>query len=358
MNAPSRPLALGLFLAACGSEAPLRDTPDLVLRDSVLVIDTGAAPMSPPNAVVVTADGTTYLADGRNGVLVAVDQTGSILRRIGRRGMGPGEWARGPGHPMLLDGDSALVVNDGGGARRVSLAAGAITTERLPPARMAVLHSVSGGRLLYHAPDGESRSTLAIAASWTDSVRRVGPFPAHLVGRPDLQMYFGQNIASSPWDGDSVLVAIEGVDSVYVWSLLTDTGRTVSLPAIQRRGAKLDLVMGFNATDPASFERSVYQPSQPRDIARLGRRDTVVVMHSDVALVQGRITAQHYLSLVDLASGRSCPDAALPIPADPMAAVWLAGRSITVATQEDDAAGTVHTIIRTFTISGAGCRWR
>jgi len=351
------PCVLGTLLAACGADAPLREAPELRLLDSVIVFDTGSTPLSPPNAIAVTTDGTIYLADARSGVLVVVDRSGRMVQRIGRRGRGPGEWARGPGHPMLLDGDSALLVNDGGWTRRITIPSGMFVADRAPLGGASVIQAVDGDRLFYDAPRQSRRRALQVAEAWADTLRQVGPMPAHWEGRPELQLLFG-TVAAWPWRGDSVVVALEGVDSVYVWSLVSDRGRAVPLPATRRRGAKIDLILGLNATDPAALEQAVYQPSQLWALTRVGDGDTVVVLHADVAMVDRRPTAQFYLSLVDVASGQSCTDAPLPLPADPLPVVWLGGRLVFVVTQEDDTGGDVQTIVRRYSIGGENCRWR
>ncbi len=344
------------LLMACAPDAPARTSPELVLRDSVIVIDTAATPIAPPTALVVTVGGTIYLADRAAGAVLVVDGEGTVTQRIGRRGRGPGEWSQGPG-TMLLDGDSALIVNDGARAVRLSLPSGRVSAERTSPGGLAAVRAADGGRVWYNVVREDQRTVLAAASSWSDSLRFRGPFPGHLAGRPALQMMFS-TLAVLAWRGDSVVVAIEGVDSLYVWPGAGGVGRTVPLPAGRRRGARLDLLLGLNVDDPASFATVVHQPSQPWAVARVGQSDTVAVLHYDLAQVEHRMTARLYVSLVDLASGRACVDAAVPVPADPLPAAWLSGRTLSVATQEDDAAGAVRTIVRRWALRGEGCAWQ
>jgi hypothetical protein len=345
-----------LLLPACAADGPARTSPELVLVDSVIVADTGAVPIAPPTALVVTEGGTIYMADRAAGTVLVVDRSGRVTQRIGRRGRGPGEWSQGPGS-MLLDGDSVLVVNDGSRAVRLRLPTGEVGAARTSPGGLATVRAARDGRVWYNAVREDQRAVLAMASSWEDSLRPSGPFPAHLVGRPALQMMFS-TLAVLPWRGDSVVVAIEGVDSLYVWPSASGAGRTVPLPAAGRRGAKVDLLLGLNADDPASFGAVVHQPSQPWAVARVGASDTVAVLHYDLAQVEHRMTAQLYVSLVDVASGRACVDAQVPVPMDPLPAAWLQGRTLAVVTQEDDAAGAVRTVLRRFEVRGEGCGWR
>ncbi len=344
------------MLGACAADAPRRAHPDLVLLDSVIVVDTGPEPIAPPTALAVTTQGVAYLADRRAGTVLVVDRGGAVVQRLGRRGRGPAEWAQGPG-TMRLEGDSALIVNDGPRAVRLALPSGEVTHTRTSPGGLSVLRAVGDGRVWYDAVREDRRTVLATAIGWSDTLRGAGPFPAHLVGRQALQLMFA-TMAILPWRGDSVVLAMEGVDSLFVWPAEGGPGRTVALPAVARRGAKLDLLLGLNADDPASFASVVYQPSQPFAVGQVGASDTVVVLHYDLAQVEHRMTAQLFVSLVDVASGRACVDAVVPVPLDPLPAASFAGGILAVATQEDDDAGRVHTIVRRYAVRGTDCAWR
>lgn len=60
--------------------------------------------------VKVAPDGSIYVADKLGFAVSKYDAKGNLLRRVGRRGQGPGEFAGGPVHLALLNGD--VLVSD------------------------------------------------------------------------------------------------------------------------------------------------------------------------------------------------------------------------------------------------------
>ena len=62
------------------------------------------------NAIAFTSDGNLIVLDGRAQRLVVVDETGSFVREIGRRGDGPGEF--GYAYSMVVDSNGDIVIHD------------------------------------------------------------------------------------------------------------------------------------------------------------------------------------------------------------------------------------------------------
>ncbi len=135
-----RPLLVPLVVSlgiACVERAPqptdaagLATSFDSTRTDTVVARVTGAVPPEAVRRVVdelriapaaddtslfaevfefdVTADGQLYVFDQANRTLILFDSTGAVLRRIGRRGSGPGEFASNNGMVVLPDGRLAL----------------------------------------------------------------------------------------------------------------------------------------------------------------------------------------------------------------------------------------------------------
>lgn len=135
-----RPLALPLILGlalACGERsdasfdaAGLATTFDSTRADTVVARVTGVVPSSAVRRVVdeiriapmaddtslfadvyefdVTGAGELFVFDPSNRTLFLFDSTGALVRRIGRRGSGPGEFGQNNGMVVLEDGRLAL----------------------------------------------------------------------------------------------------------------------------------------------------------------------------------------------------------------------------------------------------------
>ncbi len=64
--------------------------------------------------VRVADDGSIYVADNNSFTVSKYDSQGRLVRRVGTQGMAPGEFAGGPDHLALVDGD--LIGSDNGPA--------------------------------------------------------------------------------------------------------------------------------------------------------------------------------------------------------------------------------------------------
>ena len=141
----SGPLLLPLFLAACGgAEAPRRGALTVTvdtLADTVVVRTAGDVPAAEEHTLTevwragtadghpdssfswihsldVTPAGDVYAFDGQAPQLRHYDARGALVRAIGRKGAGPGEYDRANGLVVLRDG--RVLLWDGAGNSRLS----------------------------------------------------------------------------------------------------------------------------------------------------------------------------------------------------------------------------------------------
>jgi hypothetical protein len=93
----------------------------------------------------------------------------------------------------------------------------------------------------------------------------------------------------------------------------------------------------------------------PVAIARLSN-GMVAYVTFDHTLVRDHFAAKAYLSVVDSRTGRSCPDARIPVPEDPAPSIAIRGDTLVVASQE--IAGTsAQSWLRRFLIDVRNCGW-
>jgi len=263
------------------------------------------------------SEGSTFVVDQFSRRIFVFASGGRPERVVGRTGSGPGEFQA----PFALArwGDDTLVVTDLGN-KSVSLFA-----ER---GRRFIRRSMVPGLTTSAAGSGRGLAVASfsvvdtmIAALWSpgdSGLRKSVPLPARAMAQPLAMSAFPISFVAAR--GDSLAVALDYMNEIFI---ATGEGALTSVvvPNVYRRSIpeQLDELIRPVFTAP---ERTTTIPSLE---GLYWRPDGLILMwHKDWYAPQGGFrdsrgsiteqTLRAYVSVIDLARGRACPD--LPIPTD------------------------------------------
>lgn len=109
--------------------------------------------------------------------------------------------------------------------------------------------------------------------------------------------------------------------------------------------------------DPEVAQAAVYQSSMPIKLGVLSH-GVVGLVVLDPERATGRVKGRMWLSLVDPARRRTCPDVPLDLPIDPMPRVDFRGDTLAALVQSMAEDKSVTTSVRLFPLQPAHCAWR
>ena len=283
----------------------------LALVDSVRVVESESLYVGRPNEIAVAGDGSVLVSDGAEKRIVRVSRDGSSMTLVARRGGGPTETVS----PTAVEtiGDSLLAVLDRGrkAVLLFDLASGAPRASfplRGPGASFATV----GERILVGAVWPDSATAFDAIPIDGSAVTRGGSFPAIYRQHPMLADAFG-NLQLGEESGD-VIGAFEASNMLYRWPAAGGAPDSVELTVSRRRGAK-PAVMEEIMRDPANGASKVFTWSFPFVVGSLSANRSAVVMF-DPTMNKDGFTGPMFLQVADWRSRRSCPEIALPVPAD------------------------------------------
>lgn len=328
-------------------------SPALALIDTVVLAENDSAFIGQPIGLVPVPSAGYLISDIRNGVIHHYGPDGSLIKRIGRRGGGPDEFKFGPGL-LVLDADSLLFAGDGNRVKVFNYRTGRALWERTLPGRTPMPLAAMNGGLLFSFIRPDSRSTIGSVQTATDSAARGGPFP-DLLGRNRAIAEFFSFLQVARWQGDSIAVAVQSSDFLYIGTLQGRKFDSVGIAVRSRQGARHDLLLNVT-DDPKSVYPVIYKPSTPTALIRLSSGNFAYVV-SDLEMInQSRFSARMFITVVNPRTGRACPDAEVPAPTDPKALTAFRGDTLLVLSQH--IAGTrMTTLIRRYNVSTEGCKW-
>jgi hypothetical protein len=353
------PLLWAVSATACTQDdggGPGADSPELVLVDSVVLEQSDSVFVGIATDVLALGDGTFVVADPQSYSVQRYAADGRLLRRIGRRGGGPGEFPLPPGR-MASDGDSVLYVLAGPQVQAIDLATGAFRWNSPVPPALANGLAVWQGNVLVKRIDAERRTSIGVLTESSDSVVPAGPFPHPLGTHPVIDQSHLSAIAIAPRHGiDSVAFTLLATDYVYIGPLDGSSYDSIAIPVVRRRGSRPDVIARLVA-DPENAGTDSYVPSVPWLLASLpdGR---LAALHMDAELVGRRFQGRLHLSIIDPARRRACADAEVPAPLDPVPLATLRGDTLFVLVQEIADAASVRTLIHKYAIRLDRCQWR
>lgn len=350
--------AIAASLTACGNGRTSADgaVDVLVMLDSTRLEENDTLFIGQPMGFAVTRNGGYLIADQRVGTIHEYDARGKYVRRIGRRGNGPNEFSGGPGR-LEVEGDSLVVVFDGRMLKVFDFRSGTFRWERPLPAFTAPL-AVRHGVVYLDRVDYDRRTSIMTLRSASDTPTAGGPFPPTLDEHPAIGKYFSAMQIAPRGGGDTVAIAIQSSDNLYVGSIADGTFDSIPVPIVQRRGARTDLMSA--ATDnPASMQPLLYQQSVPWALGWLSPRSLGVV-YTDVEWVaNSRFAGKLFLSVIGWEPDRACTDIPIPAPVDPQPRVEFRADTLLVLIQDvvpDSATGgTAVSFVRRYVINEAAC---
>jgi hypothetical protein len=292
-------IAGSLAIAACGKGGgPSLSAPGQVdFGDAFRLVDTLRLAQSEDNEIIrisgmdVRSDGSVVLTDPSEGVVRLYGPEGKLLRTIGRRGSGPGEFlfpatptfdAQGRIHVFDLNLMRVSVFNDGGALlRSVSLAQQFVSMQgglALPDGGYALLANRPGTADILFEIDSAGRilHTLLPLAGARPSGRRSSPLWEHVrwntVMRRGNELFVVSSVLDSVWTvrlpDNTVQGAHIPVSPYLAPSLPWFNPHTLS--GVRKWGASQMLAMALFATDSAiliPFVTGTYNDGAPAVLA-------------------------------------------------------------------------------------------
>lgn len=308
----------GLFLlsTSCTDRQPSRiQRSDVVqlaaLREpagTVLLQQSDSAFVAEPAGVAVSSQ-FVFVSDAGSRSVLQYDRVGKFVRRIGRRGRGPGEFSGIGGIAVL--GDSAVLVADVS-TGRVSLfdinSGRFILVKRVRGSPFTL--SVSGDTILAGTFDAmQTESMYRIA--FTDSVG-VAFGPVSTDYRNGRRLKFSYPYSAATWHEGGATVGLVGSSLLYRTNSVGAIVDSTVLAARRRRGIPDGLEEKLAASKVEGSEMLLV--SVLTALTSLG--SSTVLVHVDFS-PQGRsVSGRGFVSMVDWKTHKQCVDAEIPLTTD------------------------------------------
>jgi len=280
-------------------------------RDSAFVAE--------PSALAISAT-AIYVADAGSNSVFEYDRTGAMIRRIGRKGKGPGEFVSTSS--MALVGDTMLAVNDPALTRVSLYAIGRhefTRTLSLPGLSLGI--AASGDTLLVGLQDVSKRTSLARFVLRDSSMQQLGPIPASILDNPQIAASFPFGVTAAANVG--YRVGFLGSNVIYH---VNENGALIDsvVPTIRHRRGVPDNLAERLAKAGGSPELEAGSTSSLVTLARLPDGRTALV-HMDFTIERTSVTGKAYLSTISADGKSSCIDYLIPLADDtrPMFAIHL-----------------------------------
>lgn len=325
--------------------------PTLVLLDSITLDESDSLYVGLPGWIHAAPDGTYLIADPQTAAIYHFAGDGRYLKRFGRRGKGPGEFSA-PGR-IALD-DSLVYVGDEGLLEVFNFRTGEYVRQlRIGKVWINSL-AAKDGRLFFDAVDRDRKSTVA-AVNPHDTIKAGGPFPPPLGRSKILDKVFAYTHIAA-LGGDTIAVAVQNNTSILVGSFDAGNFTAHNVPARVRMGAPDELLASITDGNPAAAQNALYKLSVPSAIGRLSNGQLAYIA-ADEEMLENRLIARLYVSVIDTKRDRSCVDALIPVEQDPHPWAALHGDTVVVLNQNVNASTGARLVIRRYLIRTTSCDW-
>lgn len=353
-------------LSACGNEN-LERTGGAPATLTLVAVDTvpeaSAGILGRFSRVLVAGDSTLYVPIQYANFVAHLDRDGRLMRRIGRHGNGPGEFAVSP-NDLVEWGDSLVFVNLS--QRRLSFFRR--SDGQFLESRLVAGFPYSIARTDTHLFVGALSPTTGTAAgvfmSGDSAMRALLPIPSDVEASPRAMGSWPISFVAAV--RDTALVGFVVSDRIHLVSAAGDSLGSFAMPAVRRRPIppNLDAVM-----EPVVFGRmkffqfAMLVALEQRADGRLMalHHDWFTTDSTDRPLVDGeRITdsLQAYATIIDRAQRRACVDTPIPLDwASLPAAVSVHGDDIIIVGQVDDDTPSPAIEIRRYRVDLSTCGW-
>ncbi len=301
-----------------------------------------------PTLAYAAADGDLFVSDVQQGAVWQLSREGRIVRKLGSRGSGPGEF-RVPGRVAQI-GDTVFVENTTRNRiLKFNARTGHFVGEIEAPVHLEQLVVVDGALYTASKPDAEGRFLAPVNSSEFNAVA-LGRAPAVLRDDEMLAAAFGASATSV--DGGQLLSVFQLSDSIYRTPLKDSLDGVLelepeSIPVRVRMGAKSDLVLRAK-TDPEVAAKIVYGTSIPFAISGESARPRV--LYYDPERVNGRMLGRYILAW---RTAEGWCEGTVPVVNDPRPALALRGDTIFAISQSADSSETVRTHIQVILLARA-----
>jgi hypothetical protein len=342
--------------AACQSgadRAGIEDAPVLQQIDSVVLHETDSVFIARPRNLAAPADGTYLIADDQNETVYHFAPDGRPLRALGRRGGGPGEFPESP-NALALDRDSILFVLAGDLLHAIHYRSGAFLWQRVLPGWMGHAIAVRDGLVFFSHVDAARSVSVGAMNTTNGSVRYGGPFPKLL--RDPVPGAFHSLHVKPIGSLDSVAVAMAGLDLLFV-GRFQGSFDSLRVAVRSRQGSRPDLQQQF-LRERSTARLGNSSPSIPYAISRLSTGHYVYITRDfELQPSTSRVRGRFFVSTIDPRTRRTCPDAEIPAPADPLPEVTMRGDTLLVLVQVVGGEANARAVIRKYLIDTSECVW-
>lgn len=343
---------LGVLLSSATIPIPLMAQPRLVLRDSIVLEQTGESYIAQP--LRVTPDDGGYLVvDGQQAQVFRFDPTGKLVQRYGRKGEGPGEFREAA--VALPYGPEDIIV-----------------FSWLPPA--AQIFDRESGEFQTRYDLGSPLEEVAIVGNrvWVSGVRYGTGTSLRRVtlgGGEDaaISLIPSEYVESGPLGGifhrvpfalwaDTLLVGFEPLDRLFLVSPARAVIDTLTIPSVNRRGTPARPREALvEALERGPYREVFAVLSTLREFER--RSDgSFVLVYSDHRPAESGVTSELFVTVLDSDRTRACVDASVPLGADAQPAVGFAGNDLLVIEQVLVGLDAVP-VLKRFSVDVSACDW-
>lgn len=338
------------FGCARGDGAGAGSGPRIVEHERIDLQETDSTFLSFPTGSVVSATGELLVGDGVSGRILVFSPEGQLLRVLGRRGQGPGEFLV-PG-AMVFAPEGHLLVTDWQNERlsRLSWPEG---TYRASSQLGGFAYSAARlGDTVVYGLLGRSPLT-AVGALYPafDTVYRSGTAPLGYHASPAIRTVHPY-VSVAPTAGH-ILYGFTGSNFLYD-SIGHSPIQQLVIPHRERRLLPDDL--GARLTPQLSDSQIAGMASTLTSMVTLAQ-GRIALVHSDVVLQRSLLTMSSWISVVDVLKRRACVDARLT-HGDAGKPIFTAkADTLLVIEQVMADSGRAHTQVRRLTLDTDDCEW-
>jgi 6-bladed beta-propeller protein len=352
-------LASGLLAICIGCDPQDGDRPmppRLTLIDTIVLEETDKNFVGEPYGLVARPGGTFLIADTRNSTIHEYSAQGKHLRRIGGRGSGPNEFARGPGR-IAIDGDTLLAATDGSFARVIDLRTGKFLWSKFMPG-FAVVRHARRGLVYFNYVDSERGTSLSFLQVDVDTPQYGGPFPSALGKSRIIDQALGFAEITYLGTTDTVAVGFQSSDHIFVGPFRGPFD-SIYVPILSRRGSRPDLLAAITE-DTSTASAIMNKQSVPWSIFALPTGEIAYIVVDVEWVTNSRYVGKMFVSVVDRKSRRVCPDASIDVSGDPLPHGAFRGDTLYVLFQDlvkgarGDGDGTISGIAR-YVVDSSEC---
>lgn len=343
------------WCAACASTAHLSAQPSITVRDSIVLQESGDDYLVLPSPVVPDGSGGYLVADHGQAGVFHYSSNGSLLRRYGQQGEGPGEWKEAD--VALPWGDEQVMV--------LSWSPYAIHLFRRSDGEFVVRHPLNtptesvapgSGALWASGAHYETSSVIRRLKLGEPEARPVLQIPDEYTAGGPVGGIFGE-VPFATW-ADTLLVGFMPLPYLIV---ADTTGRELDrfeIPAARRKGGTADPDAAINEVLEAGRPYSeVFGLFSVTRGVHLRPDGSAVVIHFDLGTETGPVsTVGLWVSVIDKPRESACVDGAIPLEPGSRAAIGF-DQDLVLVLEQVLRGGDSVTVLRRIEVDADGCDW-